>query len=25
MTADETEILHKARMWGGKIKAADNQ
>jgi 5-methylthioadenosine/S-adenosylhomocysteine deaminase len=25
MTADETEILHKARMWGEKIKAADNQ
>jgi 5-methylthioadenosine/S-adenosylhomocysteine deaminase len=25
MTADESEILHKARMWGEKIKAADKQ
>jgi len=25
MTADEDEILDKARMWGEKIKAADNQ
>jgi len=25
MTADESEILHKARMWGEKIRAADKQ
>jgi 5-methylthioadenosine/S-adenosylhomocysteine deaminase len=25
VTADESEILHKARMWGEKIKAADKQ
>jgi 5-methylthioadenosine/S-adenosylhomocysteine deaminase len=25
VTADESEILHKARMWGEKIKAADTQ
>jgi hypothetical protein len=25
MTADESEILHKARIWGEKIKAAAGQ